>query len=98
MQYVGMRYDSTDIRNIIAEMAKKNDVPVVVLRPDAIHVWEYDNEGNILKSHAPQSEMTRDGRRLYCYPEDAAQENRWICFIYNEYNRIVANGIQVFPR
>ena len=98
MKDLGMRYDSAEIKGMVSDLAQKNSANRVILRPDALHIWEYDKEGNIIKYNVPEDEMTKKGRRVYCYPEHMADENRWICVLYNEENKIAAQGVQVFPR
>jgi hypothetical protein len=64
-----MRYDGLDVKGTITDLAKKNNAPVVILRPDALHIGEYDDERKILKANVPEDEMTKKGRRVYCVPE-----------------------------
>jgi hypothetical protein len=98
MRYLGTLFDSPEIKSMVAELAQKNDAPRVVLRPDALHIWEYDRDGNVVKSDVPSWEMTREGKRVYCYPELHSDQNLWYCFLYNEDNKVVSEGKQVFPR
>ena len=98
MRHLGMRYDGAEIKSMISELARKNNARRVILRPDAVHIWEYDEEGNVTKYNVPEDEMTRSGRRVYCYPENMADENRWICVLYDDSNKVTAQGVHVFPR
>ena len=92
-----MALDSREMAERIAMLASEWQAERILFQPSVTKAWEFDKDGNIIKSDVSPLDVEWTGRRVVCVPTEPKGMNFWSCTLYDEEDNALRESNEQFP-